>query len=304
LQGHINMNIRPRRSVLYMPGSNARAIEKARTLPADAVILDLEDSVAPDAKAAARQQVMDAVTAGSFGAREVIVRINGLDTQWWLDDLNAVAKARPDAVLVPKVSSPDHLEDVAERLVDISADQKIRVWAMMETPLAMLNARDIAAAARDVETRLAAFVMGTNDLAKETRAKITPGRAAMLPWLMNCVAAARAFGLDIIDGVYNDLADADGFARECSEAREMGFDGKTLIHPNQIAPCNAAFSPSAEEVAQAQKIIAAFDLPENRDKGVVQLEGRMVERLHAEMARRTVAIAQAIEARSREAERV
>jgi citrate lyase subunit beta/citryl-CoA lyase len=304
LQGHINMNIRPRRSVLYMPGSNARAIEKARTLPADAVILDLEDSVAPDAKAAARQQVMDAVTAGSFGAREVIVRINGLDTQWWLDDLNAVAKAKPDAVLVPKVSSPDHLEDVAERLVDISADQKIRVWAMMETPLAMLNARDIAAAARDVETRLTAFVMGTNDLAKETRAKITPGRAAMLPWLMNCVAAARAFGLDIIDGVYNELADADGFARECSEAREMGFDGKTLIHPNQIAPCNAAFSPSAEEVAQAQKIIAAFDLPENRDKGVVQLEGRMVERLHAEMARRTVAIAQAIEVRSREAERV
>jgi citrate lyase subunit beta/citryl-CoA lyase len=304
LQGHINMNIRPRRSVLYMPGSNARAIEKARTLPADAVILDLEDSVAPDAKAAARQQVMDAVTAGSFGAREVIVRINGLDTQWWLDDLNAVARAKPDAVLVPKVSSPDHLEDVAERLVDISADQKIRVWAMMETPLAMLNARDIAASARDVETRLAAFVMGTNDLAKETRAKITPGRAAMLPWLMNCVAAARAFGLDIIDGVYNELADADGFARECSEAREMGFDGKTLIHPNQIAPCNAAFSPSAEEVAQAQKIIAAFDLPENRDKGVVQLEGRMVERLHAEMARRTVAIAQAIEVRSREAERV
>jgi citrate lyase subunit beta / citryl-CoA lyase len=304
LQGHINMNIRPRRSVLYMPGSNARAIEKARTLPADAVILDLEDSVAPEAKPAARQQVMDAVTAGSFGAREVIVRINGLDTQWWLDDLNAVARAKPDAVLVPKVSRPDHLEDVAERLVDISADQKIRVWAMMETPLAMLNARDIAAAASDVETRLAAFVMGTNDLAKETRAKITPGRAAMLPWLMNCVAAARAFGLDIIDGVYNDLADADGFARECSEARGMGFDGKTLIHPNQIAPCNAAFSPSAEEVAHAQKIIAAFDSPENRDRGVVQLEGRMVERLHADMARRTVAIAQAIEARSREAERV
>src|SRR2546421_4008680 len=298
------MRVRPRRSVLYMPASNARAIDKARTLPVDAVILDLEDSVAPEAKAAAREQMLQSVTAGGFGARETIVRINALDTSWWLDDLNAVAKARPDAVLVPKVSTPGHLEDVAERLVDISADQKIRVWAMMETPLAMLNARDIAAAASDVETRLAAFVMGTNDLAKETRAKITPGRAAMLPWLMNCVAAARAFGLDIIDGVYNDLADADGFARECSEAREMGFDGKTLIHPNQIAPCNAAFSPSAEEVAQAQKIIAAFDLPENRDKGVVQLEGRMVERLHAEMARRTVAIAQAIEVRSREAERV
>jgi citrate lyase subunit beta/citryl-CoA lyase len=298
------MTIRPRRSVLYMPGSNARAIEKARTLPADAVILDLEDSVAPDGKAAARQQVLDAVTAGSFGPREVIVRINGIDTQWWLDDLNAIAKVKPDAVLVPKVSSPSHLEDVAERLVDISADQKIRVWAMMETPLAMLNARDIAAATKDVETRLAAFVMGTNDLAKDTRAKITPGRAAMLPWLMHCVAAARAFGLDILDGVYNDLGNAEGFARECSEARDMGFDGKTLIHPNQIGPCNAAFSPSAEEVAQAKKIIAAFDLPENRDKGVVQLDGRMVERLHADMARRTVAIAHAIEARRLEAERV
>jgi citrate lyase subunit beta / citryl-CoA lyase len=298
------MSIRPRRSVLYMPGSNARAIEKARTLPADAVILDLEDSVASDAKAAARRQVMDAVTAGGFGAREVIVRINGLDTQWWLEDLNAIGKAKPDAVLVPKVSSAHHLEDVAERLVDISADQKIRVWAMMETPLAMLNARDIAAAASDVETRLTAFVMGTNDLAKETRAKIAPGRAAMLPWLMNCVAAARAFGLDILDGVYNDLADVEGFARECAEARDMGFDGKTLIHPNQIGPCNAAFSPSAEEVAQARKVIAAFDLPENRDKGVVQLDGRMVERLHADMARRTVAIAQAIEARRHENERV
>jgi citrate lyase subunit beta/citryl-CoA lyase len=298
------MTIQPRRSVLYMPGSNARAIEKARTLPVDAVILDLEDSVAPESKAAARAQVAQAVGAGGFGAREVIVRINGLDTQWWLDDLNAIGKAKPDAVLVPKVSSPNHLEDVAERLVDISADQKIRVWAMMETPLAMLNARDIAAAASDVETRLAAFVMGTNDLAKDTRAKIMPGRAAMLPWLMNCVAAARAFGLDILDGVYNDLSNAEGFARECSEARDMGFDGKTLIHPNQIGPCNAAFSPSTEEIAQANKIIAAFDLPENKDKGVVQLDGRMVERLHADMARRTVAIAQAIEARRLEAERV
>ena len=221
---------------------------------------------------------------------------------WWLDDLNAVAKAEPDAVLVPKVSSPSHLEDVAERLVDISADQRIRVWAMMETPLAMLNARDIAAAAGDVETRLAAFVMGTNDLAKETRASIMPGRAPMLPWLMSCVAAARAYGLDILDGVYNDLGNAEGFARECSEARDMGFDGKTLIHPNQIEPCNAAFSPSAEDVAQAKKIIAAFDLPENKDKGVVQLDGRMVERLHADMARRTVAIAQAIAAAQAEAD--
>jgi citrate lyase subunit beta/citryl-CoA lyase len=292
------MTIRPRRSVLYMPGSNARALEKARTLPADAVILDLEDSVAPDNKATARKQVADAVSAGGFGSREVIVRINGLDTEWWIEDLNAVAKARPDAVLVPKVSNPGNLEDVAERMVDISADHKIRVWAMMETPLAMLNARDIAAAASDVETRLAGFVMGTNDLAKDTRAKITPGRAPMLPWLMSCIAAARAFGIDILDGVYNDLGNAEGFAQECAQARDMGFDGKTLIHPNQIDPCNAAFSPGADEVAQAKKIIAAFDLPENKDKGVVQLDGRMVERLHADMARRTVAIAEAIEARA------
>ena len=292
------MTIRPRRSVLYMPGSNARAIEKARTLPVDGVILDLEDSVAPDAKAAARKQVLDAVTAGGFGAREVIVRINGLDTQWWLEDLDAVAKAKPDAVLVPKVSNPRNLEDVAERLVDISADHKIRVWAMMETPLAMLNAAAIAGAAKDVETRLAGFVMGTNDLAKDTRAKITPGRAAMLPWLMNCVAAARAFGIDILDGVYNDLGNAEGFAQECAQARDMGFDGKTLIHPNQIEPCNTAFSPGANEVEQAKKIIAAFDLPDNKGKGVIQLDGRMVERLHADMARRTVAIADAIEAQN------
>ena len=289
------MTVRPRRSVLYMPGSNARAIEKARALPIDAIILDLEDSVAPEAKSAAREQVLAALTAGGFGARETIVRINGLDTPWWLDDINAVANGQPDAMLVPKVSTPQNLEDVAERLVDISADHRMRVWAMMETPLAILNAREIAAMATDVETRLAAFVMGTNDLAKETRANLAPGRAAMVPWLMNCVAAARAYGLDILDGVFNDLGDADGFARECAQGRDMGFDGKTLIHPGQIAACNAAFSPSADEVAQAQKIIAAFDLPENRGKGAIQLDGRMVERLHADMARRAVAIHAAIQ---------
>jgi citrate lyase subunit beta/citryl-CoA lyase len=292
------MVIRPRRSVLYMPGSNARAMEKARTLPVDGVILDLEDSVAPEAKPAARRQVMDAIAAGGFGLREVIVRINALDTEWWLDDLNAAAKVRPDGVLVPKISTPNHLEDVAERLFDISADHRIRVWAMMETPLAMLNARDIAAVAKDVETRLEGFVMGTNDLAKETRAKITPGRAPLLAWLMNCVAAARAYGLDILDGVYNDIGDVEGFAAECRQARDFGFDGKTLIHPRQIEPCNGAFSPRAEEVETARKIIAAFDLPENENKGVLQVDGRMVERLHAEMARRTVAIADAIAKRA------
>jgi citrate lyase subunit beta / citryl-CoA lyase len=287
------MTIRPRRSVLYMPGSNARAMEKARSLPADAVILDLEDAVAPDAKATARDLIVAALKQGGFGRREVIVRINGLDTAWWLDDL-AVAAAGPDAILVPKVSTPEQLRDVARHLVGLRAEERVRVWAMMETPLAMLNARDIAAAALDPSTRLAGFVMGTNDLAKDTRARIVPGRAPMLPWLMSCVAAARAFGIDILDGVYNDIANAEGFAAECAQAHQLGFDGKTLIHPQQIAPCNAAFSPTEEEVAFARKIIAAFALPENKGRGAIQVDGRMVEILHAEMARRTVAIADAI----------
>jgi citrate lyase subunit beta/citryl-CoA lyase len=268
-------------------------MEKARELPADAVIFDLEDAVAPDAKAAARALIIEALKKGGFGRREVLVRINGLDTAWWRDDL-AVAAAGPDAVLVPKVSTPDQLHEVAKHLVGVRADAHVRLWAMMETPLAMLNAREIAAAALDQETRLAGFVMGTNDLAKDTRARILPGRAPMLPWLMNCVAAARAYGIDILDGVYNELGNADGFAAECAQARDLGFDGKTLIHPQQIAPCNAAFSPNEDEVAWARKIIAAFDQPEAASKGVLQIDGRMVERLHADMARRTVAIADAI----------
>ena len=286
------MTIRPRRSMLYMPGSNARAIEKARELPADGVILDLEDAVAPDAKAQARELVVQALQKGGFGGREVLVRINGLDTAWWRDDL-AVAAAGPDALLPPKVSTPEQLRELARHFVGVGAEARIRVWAMMETPLAMLNAREIAAAALDPATRLAGFVMGTNDLAKETRARIVPGRAPMLPWLMACVAAARAYGLAILDGVYNELGDLEGFSAECRQARDLGFDGKTLIHPQQIAPCNAAFSPAPEEVAWARKIIAAFDLPENAGKGVIQIEGRMVERLHAEMARQVVAIAEA-----------
>jgi citrate lyase subunit beta / citryl-CoA lyase len=287
------MTVRPRRSLLYMPGSNARALEKGRDLPVDGLILDLEDAVAPEAKVAARAAVVQALRQG-FGEREVLVRINGLDTRWWVEDIDAVAAARPDAVLVPKVSSPLQLQDLAARLVDMGTDPHVRVWAMMETPLAMLNVRDIAAAALDSETRLAGFVMGTNDLAKDTRAHLIPGRAPMVPWLMNCVAAARAYGLDILDGVYNDISDADGFAAECRQARDFGFDGKTLIHPRQIEPCNAAFSPSSEEVETARKIIGVFNLPENENKGVLQVDGRMVERLHAEMARRTVAIADAI----------
>jgi citrate lyase subunit beta/citryl-CoA lyase len=289
------MAFRPRRSVLYMPGSNARAIEKARTLVADGVILDLEDAVAPDAKEQALQQVTDAVKAGGFGPREVFIRVNGIDTPWHADDLAAAAHAGPDAILIPKIGRVDQIEMIGQRLLDMKTDHKTRVWAMIETPEAIFNINALAAVARDSETRLAGFVMGTNDLAKETRARLLPGRAPMLSWLATCLLAAHAHGIDILDGVYNNLSDAKGFEEECIQARDMGFDGKTLIHPNQIEPCNAVFSPGADEVAHARKLIAAFDLPENRDKGVVQVEGRMVERMHAEMARRTVAIAEAIE---------
>lgn len=288
------MTVRPRRSVLYMPGSNARALEKAKTLAADGVILDLEDSVAPDAKEAARKQVCDAVRAGGFGPREVMIRVNGVDTPWHADDLTAVAHAAPDAIVVPKVSSPGTLELIGRRLMDMGTNHKTRVWAMIETPLAIFNILAIAAEARDSESRLAGFIMGTNDLAKDTRARLVDGRAPMLPWLTMCVAAARIHGIDILDGVYNEIGNAHGFAAECKQGVELGFDGKTLIHPTQIEPCNAAFSPSPDEVAWARKMIAAFDLPENKAKGVVSIDGRMVERLHAEMARRTVAIAEAI----------
>ena len=289
------MTIRPRRSVLYMPGSNTRAIEKAKTLPADGIILDLEDSVAPDVKEMARRQVVDAVRAGGFGPREVFVRVNGVDTPWHADDLAAAAQAAPDVILVPKVSASDTLELIGRRLLDMGTDHKTRVWAMIETPLAIFNILTIAAAARDTETRLSGFVMGTNDLAKDTRARLVPGRTPMLSWLSTAVAAARVHGIDILDGVYNDIGDADGFVRECSQGVELGFDGKTLIHPNQIEACNKVFSPSPADVEQARRIIAAFDLPENKGKGVVSIDGRMVERLHADMARRSVAIAEAIQ---------
>jgi citrate lyase subunit beta/citryl-CoA lyase len=292
------MSLRPRRSVLYMPGSNARALEKAKTLPADGVILDLEDSVAPDAKETARQQVCDVVKAGGFGSREVFIRVNAIDTPWHADDFTAAAHAAPDAILIPKISHPEQVEQVGRRLLDMHSDHKIKIWAMIETPLAIFNIAAIAACAADSETRLSGFVMGTNDLAKDTRARLVPGRWPMIPWLMSCIAAARIYGIDVLDGVHNDIADEKGFLEECAQARDMGFDGKTLIHPKQIGPCNEAFSPSADEVAQARKIIAAFDQPENKGKGVVALDGRMVERLHADMARRTVAIAEAIEKRA------
>jgi citrate lyase subunit beta/citryl-CoA lyase len=292
------MTFRPRRSVLYMPGSNARAIEKARTLPADGVVLDLEDSVAPDAKASARSQLIAEMKKGGFGAREVFIRVNGIDTPWHADDLDAAAHAAPDGIVVPKIETVEQIERIGQRLMDMKADHKTRVWAMIETPLAINNVWALASQARDSEARLAGFIMGTNDIAKETRARQLPGRGPMLSWLAACVLAAHGHGIDILDGVYNDIGNADGFAQECVQGRDMGFDGKTLIHPNQIGPCNVAFSPAADEVALARKMIAAFDLPENKDKGVVQVDGKMVELLHAEMARRTVAIAEAIEAKN------
>src|SRR3981081_1967477 len=233
------MTIRPRRSVLYMPGSNARAIDKARTLPVDGIILDLEDAVAPDAKADRRVQVATAVGAGGFGHREVIVRLNALDTPWFRDDIDAAVAARPDAILVPKISTPEPIEMIAQRLFDTHTDRRVRLWAMIETPAAIFNIRALAAKAADSESRLTGFVIGTNDLAKETRARIVPGRAPMVPWLASCVLAAHSYGVDVLDGVYNDLSDPGGFAAECAQGRDMGFHGKTLITPNQIAACNS-----------------------------------------------------------------
>ena len=289
-------DIRPRRSVLYMPGSNARALEKAREIAADALILDLEDAVAPDAKEIARAQVAAAVAAGGYGRRELVIRVNGLSTPWGHADLAAAAKARPDAVLIPKVSSPGDVMIAAKELRDAGAPETTRIWAMMETPQAILTADSIVRTALDPHSRLACLVMGTNDIAKETRARLVPGRAPMLAYLSICVAAARAYGVDIVDGVYNNLSDMEGFEAECRQGLEFGMDGKTLIHPNQCGPANAIFAPSEAELDWAKKIIAAFDLPENADKGALQLEGKMVERLHAEMARRTVAIGAAIAA--------
>jgi citrate lyase subunit beta / citryl-CoA lyase len=287
------MIARPRRSVLYMPGSNSKALAKAATLAADALILDLEDSVAPDAKEAARAAVMVAAKS-DFGGREVVIRVNGPHTPWGPDDLIAAAAAGPDAILLPKVDGPGAIMLAARLMRENGAPEHTRIWAMMETPNAILNAGQIAAVAADSASRLAVLVMGLNDLAKETRARLTPGRPTMTAWLANCVVAARAHGIEVIDGVYNDIKDLDGFQAECVQGRDMGFDGKTLIHPSQVDICNDAFAPTVAEVESARAIIDAFALPENEGKGVIQLNGKMVELLHAEMARRTLGIADAI----------
>jgi citrate lyase subunit beta/citryl-CoA lyase len=288
--------IRPRRSLLFMPGSNARALEKARNLPADGIILDLEDSVAPDAKATARDRIAQAIAAGGFGKREVLIRVNSLDTPWWSDDVAMAGKAGPDGILVPKVSSVDDLKTIADRLDEIGAAASIRVWAMIETARAVLDADELAAASRDSRMRLSGFVFGPNDISRETRIRMQPGRAAMIPMITHCILATRAHGLEILDGPYSDFSNFDGFGQECTQGRDLGFDGKTLIHPGQIEACNAIFTPPGEEVVEARRIIAAFEQPENASRGAIQLDGRMVERLHAEMAKRTIAIADAIAA--------
>ena len=288
--------IRPRRSPLFMPGSNARALEKARNLPADVIILDLEDSVAPDAKGLARDQIAQAIVAQGFGKREVWVRTNSLDSAWWADDSAMAGKAKPDGILVPKVSSVEDLKAIGDRLAAVHADPSIKVWAMIETARAVLDADKLAAASRDPKTRLAGFVFGPNDIARETRILMRPGRAAMIPMMTHCILATRAYGLEIFDGPYSDFSNVDGFGQECAQGRDLGFDGKTLIHPGQVEACNAIFTPPEEEIAQARKIIAAFEQPENAARGAIRLDGQMVERLHAEMARRTIAIADAIAA--------
>ena len=283
---------RPRRSALYMPASNARALAKARSLPADVIILDLEDAVAPEAKEDARAAAIAAAAEGGFGHRELIIRINALDTPWGRDDLAAVAHAEVDGVLVPKVMRPSDITACNAALAD--APSRLKLWAMIET-CAVVPHLD-ALAALGGSTRLSAFVMGVNDLAKEMRARLTPERTPFLPILTLAVAAARAHGVAVLDGVCNEFRDLDVFGAEARQGLLFGFDGKTLIHPDQVAPCNAIFSPSADELAWAHAVIAAFALPENAGKGAIRVEGKMAELLHLDQARQLVAIAERIAA--------
>ena len=284
------MTPRPRRSALYMPASNPRAVDKARSLDCDVVILDLEDAVLPDMKAAAREAAVAAVRAGGFGRREVVIRVNALETPWGAGDLAAVAAAAPDAVLAPKIRTPADVADYERHLRGAPASTGL--WIMIETPQAILDLAAIAASGG----RLAALVMGINDLAKETLARQTPDRAPFHAALTLSVAAARAHGLAILDGVHNEIDDLEALARVCLQGADFGFDGKTLIHPSHLAICNDAFSPEPSQVAWSRAVIAAFAAPENAGKGALRVEGRLAERLHCAQAERLVAIAEAIEA--------
>jgi citrate lyase subunit beta/citryl-CoA lyase len=282
-----------------MPGSNARAIEKAKSLAADVLLLDLEDAVAPDLKATARSEVANAVRAAGFGPRELVIRLNGLSTPWFADDVKSAALAMPDAILLPKAETPADLGAAAAHIRAANPARPIALWAMIETPRGILNVAEIArVAASQPEIGLSVLVLGTNDLVKETRAELDADRTAALYWLSATVTAGRAYGLDVLDGVFNAFKDAEGFARECHQGRRLGMTGKTLIHPDQIATANTVFQPSAAEVASARRIIEAFDLPENAGKGAITLDGRMVELLHVESARKTLRLADAIAARA------
>jgi citrate lyase beta subunit len=282
--------VRPRRSVLYMPGANTRALEKARTLPADALIFDLEDAVAPDAKEAARANVVAAARSRGYGRREIAIRCNGLATPWGKADVAAIAGSGADALLVPKVESAADVAAIVTLLDQAGAPPSMAVWAMMETPRGILRAEEVAGS----HPRLQLFVMGTNDLVKDMRARHTPMRLPMVTALGIGMLAARAHGLTILDGVYNDIQDAEGFRAVCQQGLEMGFDGKTLIHPSQVEPCNEVFAPSAGELEMAGRIVAAFRAAQAEGKGVVTVDGRMIENLHVEQAERALALAAAI----------
>lgn len=275
------------RSVLYMPSSNARALDKARTIPADAIIFDLEDAVAPDAKELARRQACEAVRSGSYGDRVLMIRCNGLDTPWGEADLRAAAAAGPAAVVVPKVSGVDHLRAVAGLIGDLP------VWAMVETPTAVFDVRSIAAFGQ-----VTALVLGTNDLAKELRAALLPGRATLLPHLATALLGGREAGVTVLDGVYNDVKDLAGFEAECVQAAQLGFDGKTLVHPTQVEVANRVWAPTEDEVAAARRVVDAFTAAERDGRGVVVVDGRMVENLHRDNALRTLATATAVAARA------
>lgn len=288
----MDANGRPRRSVLYMPGSNPRALEKGRALPADGLILDLEDAVAPDAKATARDVIVSALRAGGYGRRELVVRVNALSTSWGQADLVAVARSRAHAVLLPKVESADAVRQAEATLVAAGAPADLAIWCMIETPRGVLKSAEIA----EATPRLACLVMGTSDLAKDLHAAHTPDRAPMLASLGLCVLAARASGLAILDGVHLDLNDDAGFAASCRQGRALGFDGKTLIHPKTIDAANAAFAPAADEIAFARKIISAHAEAEAAGKGVVVVDGKLIESLHVQNARRLVALDDMIQA--------
>ncbi|MFK8026174.1 MAG: CoA ester lyase [Ilumatobacter sp.] len=281
-------DLRPRRSVLYMPAANDRALEKAKAIPADAIIFDLEDAVAPDAKPDARAKAVAAVESGEYGNRELTIRCNGLDTEWGHDDVVAAAGARPSAVVIPKIDSVAAVDAVAAAL-DAEGASSVAIWPMIETPTAIFDVRAIAA-----HPRVAVLILGTNDLAKELRSPIVAGRHPLLPHLATALLAAREAGKVIVDGVYNDVKDPDGFLAECRQGQEMGFDGKTLIHPTQVEPTNDTWAPSNDEVDHATRVIAAFDEAVAAGKGVVTVDGRMIENLHVDNARRTLAVAAAI----------